>query len=126
MEPDMVHKALGNEVRQRILLILSKRDSYLSEIAGKIGLAPQTADFHLNLLADIGVVTYEWKDGKKYYHLKDRKILEYLRERKPLPPHMHPHPPHEIVMDAMVELNKRLDRIEGKLDRLLKEKEEEK
>jgi len=122
MRPDIVHKALGNEIRQKILLALSKKDKYLSEIASEINLAPQTADFHLNLLAEIGLVDSDWKDGKKYYHLKDRKILEFLREKRPIPFALHPKPPHEIVMEAMENLDKRLDVIEEKLDRLLKKK----
>jgi len=122
MRPDIVHKALGNEIRQKILLTLSKKDKYLSEIATEINLAPQTADFHLNLLSEIGLVDSDWKEGKKYYHLKDRKILEFLREKRPIPFALYPKPPHEIVMEAMEKLDKRLDVIEEKLDRLSRKK----
>jgi len=122
MRPDIVHKALGNEMRQRILLTIAKKDKYLSEIADEINLAPQTADFHLNILVEIGLVDFDWHEGKKYYHLKDKKILEFLRERKPIPFELHPKPPHEIVIEAFEKINKRLDTIEEKLDKLIKKK----
>lgn len=120
MEADIIHKALGNEVRQRILAILSKRDEYLSEIAKQVSMTPQTTDFHLNILVDTGIIGYEWEAGKKYYHLKDKKILAFLREGRPLPPGLHPKPPHEIVMDAWKDLGERLDKIENRLDKIEK------
>jgi DNA-binding transcriptional ArsR family regulator len=120
MEPESIHKALSSEVRQRILLVLAKDDCYLSEIANKINLAPQTADFHLNLLSEIGLVTYDWRSGKKYYHLKDRKILEYLKDSRPIPPHFHHKPPHEIVIDAWEDLSKRMEALDKKMDTILK------
>lgn len=129
MEPDVVHKALGSELRQRILLSIAKRDKYLSEIANEIGIAPQTADFHLNMLSEIGLVSYTWKNGKKYYHLRERRILEFLKGAKPIPLELRPKPPHEIVIDAWNDLSKRLDELdhkieelEGKIDRLIKKK----
>lgn len=118
----MVHKALGNEIRQQLLLNLEKKEKYLSELAEELKLAPQTIDFHLNLLAELGLVTFEWKEGKKYYFLKDKKILEFLKGNKPIPVGLHPKPPHEIVMDAWEDLSKRLDRIEKKLDKLTRKK----
>ncbi|MBI2545545.1 MAG: winged helix-turn-helix transcriptional regulator [Candidatus Aenigmarchaeota archaeon] len=122
MRPDLVHKALGNEIRQQLLLNLEKKEKYLSELAEELKLAPQTIDFHLNLLAELGLVTFEWKEGKKYYFLKDKKILEFLKGNKPIPVGLHPKPPHEIVMDAWEDLSKRLDRIEKKLDKLTRKK----
>lgn len=120
MRPDLVYKALGNEVRQQLLLNLEKKEKYLSELAEELKLAPQTVDFHLNLLVDLGLVSFEWKEGKKYYFLRDKKILEFLRGHKPIPLELHPKPPHEIIMDAWEDLSKRLDRIEKKLDKLSK------
>ncbi len=118
MESDIVHRALGSELRQRILLSIAKKDKYLSEIANEIGVAPQTADFHLSMLSEIGLVSYTLKNGKKYYHLRERRILEFLKDAKPLPPEFRPKPPHEIVIDAWNDLGKRLDIIEKKLDEM--------
>ena len=120
MLPDIVHKALSNEVRKQILLRLAKGEKYLSELASEIGMAPQSVDFHLNLLCEIGLVGYEWREGKKYYFLKDKRILKFLKEEKPLPPHLKPKPPHEIVLEMWEDLSKRLERIEKKLDKLMK------
>ena len=46
---EIVHKALSNDVRRKILLSLANREKYLSEIAGEIKKKPQTIDFHLNM-----------------------------------------------------------------------------
>ncbi len=119
---DIVHKALASEIRRKILLSISQKEKYLTEIANEIDKKPQTVDFHLTLLAEIGLVDSEWKGGKKYYFLKNREILRFLREKKPLPAHMRPKPPHEIVQDMWDDMGKRLDRIEKKLDRLAKRK----
>ena len=117
---EIFHKALSSDIRREILLSLSKKEKYLSEISNEVKKKPQTVDFHLSLLVEIGLVDSEWKEGKKYYFLKDRKILDFLREGKTVPLHLRHKPPHELVIDAMKELTKRLDRIEKKLDEIKK------
>ncbi len=115
--PELIHKVLSSEVRQKILLLLGKKELYLSEIAEEMKMAPQTVDFHLQMMVELGVVGSESKEGKKYYFLKDRKILEHVKG-KPLPPeHMHK-PPHELVLEAWEDLGKRLDKIEKRLARI--------
>lgn len=120
LHEEVFHKALASEIRRDILLCLSKKDKYLSEISEEIGKKPQTADFHLGLLQEIGLLDSEWREGKKYYSLKDRRILDFLRVGKPVPLHLRPKPPHEIVIEAWQDIAKRLDRIENKLDSLMK------
>lgn len=119
LHDEIFHKALASDIRREILLSLSGKEKYLSEISNEIKKKPQTIDFHLNLLVEIGLVESEWKEGKKYYFLKDRKILDFLKEGKAVPLHLRPKPPHEIVIDAWNDLSKKLDRIEKKLDKLL-------
>ncbi|MBI2579504.1 MAG: winged helix-turn-helix transcriptional regulator, partial [Candidatus Aenigmarchaeota archaeon] len=80
---DIVHKALASEMRRDILLSLSKGEKYLTEIANEIGKKPQTIDFHLSLLEEIGLVRSEVKEGKKYYSITDRRILDFLRRNRP-------------------------------------------
>ena len=101
---------------------MAKEKKYLSEIAKEVGKKPQTVDFHLALLEEIGLVEGQWDEGKKYYALKDKKILEFIKDDKPVPPHLRHKPPHEIVSEAMSELVKKLERIENKLDALMKKK----
>ena len=117
---EIFHKALSSDIRREILLSLSKKEKYLSEISSEINKKPQTLDFHLKLLEEIGLVQSQWKEGKKYYSLKDRKILDFLKEGSAVPPHLRHKPPHEIVIDAMREITKRLDRIEKKLEEIKK------
>ncbi len=119
---EIVHKALASDIRRQILLSLSKGDKYLSEIANEIGKKPQTVDFHVNILSEIGLINSEWRQGKKYYMLKDKKIIEFIIKRKPIPEKFRHKPPHEIVVDEMKEFSKRLDKIEEKLDKLLAKK----
>ncbi len=117
---EIVHKALASDVRRGILLSLAKKEKYLSEIAKEVGKKPQTVDFHLNMLEEIGLVQGSWKEGKKFYSLKDKKIAEFLVERKPIPEELMLKPPHEIILDMWQDVKKRLDRIESKIDRLSK------
>lgn len=119
---EIVHKALSNDVRREILLSLEKKDKYLTEIATEIKKKPQTIDFHLSLLEEIGLVRGEWREGKKYYSLKEKRILDFLRKRKAVPEEFRPKPPHEIVLDMWDDMKKRLDRIEKRLDRLEQKK----
>jgi len=115
---EIVHKALSSDVRRNILLSLSKKEKYLSEISKDINKKPQTVDFHLSLLEEIGLITSSWREGKKYYLLKDKRILDFMRDRKPIPEEFRPKPPHEIVLDMWEDVKKRLDRIEKKIDKL--------
>ena len=117
---EIVHKALSSSVRRDVLLSLSKKPKYLSEIAGEVNKKPQTVDFHLNILSEIGLVEGRWIEGKKYYSIKNKKIIDFLRERKSIPPEFRHKPPHEIVLDACNDLSKKLDRIEKKIDQSLK------
>lgn len=118
---DVLHRALASEVRRDILLGLAKRDKYLTELAAELKKAPQTIDFHLNLLAEIGLVDSKTSEGKKYYSLKDRRVLEFLERGQALPPELRHKPPHEIMLDAWKDLSERLERVERKLDELVKE-----
>ncbi len=117
---EVLHKALASDVRREILLCLEKKDKYLTEIAEEIKKKPQTIDFHLSLLEEIGLVSGEWREGKKYYSLKDKKILDFLRERKAVPAEFRPKPPHEIVLEMWEDMKARLERLEKKIDKLLK------
>jgi predicted transcriptional regulator len=116
----IVHKALASNMRRGVLLSLIKGEKYLSEIASEINRKPQTVDFHLNVLSEIGLVDSKWKEGKKFYFIKDKKIIDFLKNHKAIPAGFKHKPPHEIVMDAMESINKRLDKIEKKLDQLNK------
>ena len=122
LHDEIFHKALSSDIRRSILMSLSDKEKYLSEIAQEIKRKPQTIDFHLNLLQEIGLLDSKWKEGKKYYFLTDKKILDFLMEGKPVPLHLRPKPPHEIMIEAWKDITKKLDRIERKVDQLLNKK----
>ncbi len=117
---EILHKALSNDMRREILLALDGKEKYLSELAEELGKKPQTLDFHLSLLSEIGLVESHWKEGKKFYSLKDRKVIAFIRDRKPMPLGAHPKPPHEMVLEAIARLEKKIDAIESKLDKMKK------
>ena len=118
---DIVHRALSSGMRRHILLSLAERDKYLTELSNELERTPQTIDFHLNILTETGLVEPKQREGKKYYTLKDRRILSFLREHRPVPTRMRPKPPHEIMIEAWQDITQKLDRIEKKLDKLAKE-----
>ena len=120
---EIVHKALASNIRRNILLSLSKGDKYLSEVANEAGKKPQTADFHLNILCEIGLVKSEWREGKKYYILKEKKITEFITQRKPIPERFRHKLPNEIVIESVNDFSKRMDAIEKKIDLLLEKKQ---
>jgi len=120
MIEDFIHKTLASPIRRELILSLSKKEKYLSELAEEVKRTPQTVDFHLNILYETGLVDSETREGKKYYFLKDRKILEFLRHDKPFPAKHHPKPPHEIVEDMWKDMKKRLDKIEKRLENIEK------
>ena len=115
---EILHKALSNDIRREILLALSEEEKYLSEIAEEIHKKPQTIDFHLNILLEIGLVVSEWREGKKYYKLTDKRIIRFLKELRAIPAEFRPKPPHEIVLDMWDDMKERLNRLEKKVDLL--------
>ncbi len=115
---DVVHKALASEIRRAVLLSLAGKSKYLTEIAEDVKRKPQSVDFHLKLLERVGLVEGETRKGKRYYTLKNKEILRFLRDRRPVPADLRPRPLQETVEDLQKDLVGRLDRIEKKLDRL--------
>jgi len=113
---DTVHKALASKVRRDILLSLGRKSRNLTGVAEDVGRKPQTVDFHLKLLEKIGIVEGRTEKGRRLYALRNRDVLAYLRERKPVPASARPKPPEEIVEEALKGVLTRLDRIEKKLD----------
>jgi len=113
----MVHKAFSSAVRKQILIAISKKPKYLSEIAVEVKKKPQTIDFHLKVLVELDIVESNWIEGKKFFSIKDKNIIEFLKDKKPMVPHFQSRPPHQIVEEAMKNLEKRLISIE---DRLIK------
>jgi predicted transcriptional regulator len=111
------HRALANDVRRSILLSIAKKEKYLSEIANEVSKKPQTVDFHLNMLDELGLVQTDWRDGKKFYKLTDSKILEFLDKKEPVPARFHK-PPHELIAEMWDDVKERLDKIEKKIDQL--------
>ena len=105
-----MHKAMSSEIRQKILFSLANGEKYLTQLSEEIKRKPQTADFHLNILRDLGIIESEIKSGKRYYFIKNKKLALDLKNH-----HKISHQP----ASSNEEILKRLDRIEKKLDKLV-------
>ena len=117
------YKALSSNIRQEIVQFIGEKERYLSEIAEHVHKTPQTIDFHLNILSENGLIKSEEKDGKRYYTLTNDNVLDMIgpRRNKGIGLGWQRHKaPHEIVIDESEKINKRLNTIENKLDKMLK------
>lgn len=79
-------KALSDESRLNIFLLLVERPAYIEVIAERLKLAPSTVSFHLKKLHDVGLVT-SYRD--QYYTIYSAKtevlelsVKELLSEAK--------------------------------------------
>ena len=62
-------KALGDETRVRILLVLRNQELCVCQITELFGMAPSTVSKHLSLLYQAGLVTSRKTDRWVYYRL---------------------------------------------------------
>ncbi len=67
---ERLFRALGEETRLRILLMLSEREMYLQEIADHLGVTHVTAIHHLALLRAARLVRVVERHNLKYYSLR--------------------------------------------------------
>jgi DNA-binding transcriptional ArsR family regulator len=116
----MVHKAFASPIRRQILLTIEKKQKYLSQIAEDVGKKPQTIDFHLKILVELDLVETTWIEGKKYFSIKDKNILAFLKDQNPMIPHFQSKPPHEIVSEAMNKIDRKLESIGSRLTEIEK------
>ena len=59
-------KALSSSIRQEILIFLKDGEKYLSEIADHLNKTPQTIDFHMSMLQELGIVKSLERDGTAF------------------------------------------------------------
>ena len=115
---EIMHKALSSDTRREILLKIAQKEMYLSELAESLKMKPQSVDFHLRLLEEIGIVNSKWAQGKKYYSLADKRIIDFIKQGRAIPAEMRPKAPHEIVLDMWDDMKKRFDKIDLRLDKI--------
>ena len=72
-------KALADETRLQILLLLCKREMYAQEIVDRLGLSQPAISRHLKLMVTAGLLQVRPEGGAKYY-LPDRAVLQGLAE----------------------------------------------
>lgn len=77
---DRFLKMLSDKRRVDIIKMLSYKPYYGYEIAAKLELTPATVNYHIGLLMDAGVLTFDREENKVYYTLNKEKIKELLKE----------------------------------------------
>lgn len=77
--------ALNNEVRYKILRVLSKEDSYVCHISSKIKKSQSAVSTQLSKLYHLGIVGVKKHGNKRHYYLinkKVKKIIKILEDKK--------------------------------------------
>nr|WP_274601606.1 metalloregulator ArsR/SmtB family transcription factor [Clostridium rhizosphaerae] len=77
---DRFLKVLGDKRRVDIVKMLSHKPYYGYEIAAKLELTPATVNYHINLLMDAGILTFDREENKVYYTLNKDRVKELLNE----------------------------------------------
>jgi DNA-binding transcriptional ArsR family regulator len=77
---DRFLKVLGDKRRVDIVKMLSYKPYYGYEIAAKLELTPATVNYHINLLMDAGILTFDREENKVYYTLNKDRVKELLNE----------------------------------------------
>lgn len=77
--------ALDNEVRLKILRLLSKREMHVYNISEQIKKNQPIVSIQLSKLSQLGVVNVKKKGNKRFYYLinkKIKRIIEILDNKK--------------------------------------------
>ena len=77
-DPAVILDILGNENRRRIISLLANRPCYVSEISGKLGIAPKAVLGHLDMLQSAGIIESRADDNqrRKYFGITASTHLE--------------------------------------------------
>lgn len=75
-----VTKALADETRLRVLMLLEPGELCLCQLIAVLGLSPSTVSKHVSILSAAGLVVSR-KDGRwRYYKLSGRDAPEHVRQ----------------------------------------------
>lgn len=75
----IIFKALGDETRLKILIMLTKGRTCACRILDAFHFTQPTLSYHMKLLSDSGLVNAD-KDGKWVYYSINNERVELLRE----------------------------------------------
>lgn len=93
-----VAKAMGDETRLRVLMLLTPGELCLCQLIAVLGLSPSTISKHVSILSAAGLVTCRKEGRWHYYQLAGRGAPAHVREAlKWVHTHMSEQP--EIVRD---------------------------
>ncbi len=74
-----LYSALGNPIRSKLIVCLSKKSKNVSELISNCGLAQSAVSQHLSKLKQSGVVEAK-KEGKEvYYSLRFKKAADIAK-----------------------------------------------
>ncbi|MGC8691241.1 MAG: autorepressor SdpR family transcription factor [Caldisericum sp.] len=73
-----IFKALGDETRRKVLIMLSERDLTAGQIANAFNQSWPTISYHLEMLEKVGLITSERKGRNIVYSLNTTIFEEIL------------------------------------------------
>ena len=73
-------KALGDETRQNMIRLLTKRDYYGDEFAKEMELSNSTISYHLSILLLEGFITVNRTENKSFISLNKSKLEKQLKQ----------------------------------------------
>ena len=71
-------KAMADDSRREILLLLGKKKMTPSELAGHFQFTPPALSSHLRILKNADLITEQKLGKNRYYSLDERKSLEMI------------------------------------------------
>ena len=71
-------KAMADDSRREILLLLRKKKMTPSELAGHFQFTPPALSSHLRILKNADLITEQRHGKNRYYSLDERKSLEMI------------------------------------------------
>lgn len=75
-----VAKAMGDQTRLRILMLLEPGELCLCQLVTVLGLSPSTVSKHLSILTAAGLISCRKEGRWHYYQLAGREAPVYVRE----------------------------------------------
>ena len=73
-----VFKAIGDETRLKIVLLLRRREMCACKIPALVGKAQPTVSKHLKILDEAGITTHRKIGKNRIYKVTNKKVLQLL------------------------------------------------
>lgn len=72
-------RALNNDVRYKILDLLSEGECYVCRISSKVKKSQPTVSYQLSKLYHLGIIDFRKEGTKRIYYLKNKKVKKIMK-----------------------------------------------